>query len=134
MRISCYWYSFYDIISFTCHTWAHPEGLPGPALEAPGPKDPRSARAWGTLLVPPVLARFLEWVWDLFWIDFGVLLGAFSRAFSSTFAFQKTHQLLDRFRDVFRRDFGTPKPPKWSSRLYETLILTKSPFSLLEAF
>ena len=38
------------------------------------------------------------------------------------------------FWDAFSRDFAGPDPRKWSSRVSETLILTKSPFSYQGGF
>ena len=41
----------------------------------------------------------------------------------------KTERFWDAFWDAFWMAFGGPDPPKLSSRLGETLILIKSPFS-----
>ena len=41
----------------------------------------------------------------------------------------RTDRFWDAFWDAFWMDFGGPDPPKLSSRVSETLILIKSPFS-----
>ena len=46
-----------------------------------------------------------------------------------TFFGQKMHRFWDRFWEAFWRVSGAPDPPKLSSRLSETLIFRKSPFS-----
>ena len=43
--------------------------------------------------------------------------------------FLRTDRFWDAFWDAFWMDFGGPDRPKLSSRLSETLILIKSPFS-----
>ena len=69
---------------------------------------------------------FLEW----FWSDFGTLFWSKGHLFFS----KKIHAFLDPFLDAIWRDFGTPDPRKLSSRVSETLILIKSPFSASGGF
>ena len=62
---------------------------------------------------------------ERFWGHFGTL---FSLIFHLFFLL-KNDSFFYAFWDAFWMDFGGPDPRKWSSRLSETLILTKSPFS-----
>ena len=56
-----------------------------------------------------------------FWEPFGIVFRSF---------FQwKMHRFPDSFWEVILRDFEGPDPRFWSSRLHETLIFAKPPFS-----
>ena len=63
---------------------------------------------------------------------FGAIWGSFGEPFGlhfSRFFHLKNDCFFDAFWDAFWMDFGGPDPRKWSSRVSETLILIKSPFS-----
>ena len=59
----------------------------------------------------------LESFWDTFCIIFHL------------FFISKIDGFFNVIWDAFWMDFGSPAPRKWSSRVSETLILIKSPFS-----
>ena len=56
---------------------------------------------------------------------FGSLLASIFHYFFTL----KINRFFDAFWGAFWMDFGGPDPRKWSSRVSETLILIKSPFS-----
>ena len=60
-----------------------------------------------------------------FWPPFEILLGSIFDVFFN----QKLGWFSNPFFDAFWMDFGSPDPPKLSSRVSETLIFEKSPFS-----
>ena len=63
---------------------------------------------------------------DSFWDPFSIK--------NAHFFCSKNACFLDAFWDAIWRDFATPDPRKLSSRVHETLILTKSPFSFQGGF
>ena len=74
------------------------------------------------------LVVFSWWFRNAFWCDLGVILGSFFQVFFMCFPL-KNDRFFNAFWDAFWMNFGGPDPRKWSSRVHETLILTKSPFS-----
>ena len=78
--------------------------------------------------------RFFKLVLGRFFIGFGGLLGAHFGFFFNVFSMKKSTTFWDRFSEAFGRVSGTPDPPKLSSRVYETLIFEKSPFSFWYRF
>ena len=65
-------------------------------------------------------------IWGSFWEPFG---------FNFPLVFHlKNHRFFDVFWGAFWMDFGGPDPRKWSSRVHETLIFEKSPFSFWYRF
>ena len=72
---------------------------------------------FGCLLVP-------------FWLPFEILLGSIFDVFFN----QKLGWFSNSFFDAFWTDFGSLDPPKWSSRVSETLIFEKSRFSFWYRF
>ena len=54
--------------------------------------------------------------------------------FFNGFSMEKSTPLWDRLSEAFGRVSGTPDPPKFSSRVYETLIFKKLHFSLQAGF
>ena len=65
-----------------------------------------------------------------FWNHFG----SHFRSIFVTFFDQKSSRFFDRFFIDFWMDFGSLNPWKWAPRVRETLIFTKSPFSILARF
>ena len=67
---------------------------------------------------------------EVFWGHFGSHFALIFHVFFD----QKMHRCLHRFREAFWRVSGRPDPRKLSSRVHETLILTKSAFSFQRRF
>ena len=81
----------------------------------------------------PFFSLFLRCFFDsLFTYFLGRFGGHFGSLLASIFHHfftLKNDRFFDAFWDAFWMDFGGPDPRKWSSRLSETLILIKTPFS-----
>ena len=92
-------------VGFLMKSQAHkvPKGHQGPGQEVPAGVDRSSTGVRGS-------------------VDPGVSGGG-------SLGILRTDRFWDAFWDAFWMDFGSPDRPKLSSRLSETLILIKSPFS-----
>ena len=78
---------------------------------------------------PSFFSPFLRVVSGHFLVWFGSHFGTLLASIFPHFFTLKSCRFFDVFWGGFWIDFGGPDPRKWSSRLSETLILTKSPFS-----